>query len=245
MRIWGSEHTFNHSWDTVVTAAWRKYPNPHNTSVKGVDVIDRSIDDQGRLKSHRLMITNWGMPTWVAKIIGLQESVYASEHSIVDPENKTFTLNSRNISMGKVLRMDEHITYTQDPIDPEKTNFKQDVTVTVYGLPFIGRLEKLLTDRSADSSVKGRQAMEWIIDTVQSEAKDFSDSVEKEARKLSMEAQKCMDNVKKEAQEFSDNVEKEAKKCIDNVEKEAKKLSSTLDEAQKRLENVRPVPKSI
>ena len=68
MRIWGSEHTFNHSWDTVVTAALRKYPNPHNTSVKGVDVIDRSIDDQGRLKSHRLMITNWGMPTWVAKV---------------------------------------------------------------------------------------------------------------------------------------------------------------------------------
>jgi len=232
MRIWGSEHTFNHSWDTVVTATWRKYPNPHNTSVKGVDVIDRSIDDQGRLRSHRLMITNWGMPTWVAKLIGLQESVYASEHSIVDPENKTLTLNSRNISMGKVLRMDEHITYTQDPTDPEKTNFKQDVTVTVTGLPFIGRLEKLITDRSEDSSVKGRQAMEWIIDTVQTEAKDFSDSVEKEAKKLSMEAQKCIDNVKKEAQEFSDN-----------VEKEAKKLTSTLDEAQKRFENVHSIPK--
>jgi len=229
MRIWSSEHTYNHPWDTVVKAVWRKYPNPHNPAVKGVDVVDRSLDDQGRLRSHRLMITNWGMPKWVAMIIGLQESVYASEHSIVDPEKKTFILNSRNISMGKVLKMEEKITYTQDPTDSEKTKFKQDVTVTVSGLPWCSKLEQLLTDRSADSSVKGQQAMEWVIDKVKTEAKEFSCNMEKEAKKLSEEAQKCVDNMKKEAKEFSNN-----------VEKEAKKISESLDQAQHRF-----VPKSI
>ena len=57
-----------HSWDTVVTAAWRKYPNPLNPSVVGLDVVDRSIDAEGKLKSHRLMSTSWGMPSWVAKV---------------------------------------------------------------------------------------------------------------------------------------------------------------------------------
>ncbi|CAH1644913.1 unnamed protein product [Spodoptera littoralis] len=28
MKIWTSEHTFNHPWETVAQAAWRKYPNP-------------------------------------------------------------------------------------------------------------------------------------------------------------------------------------------------------------------------
>ena len=51
-----------------MTAAWRKYPNPLNPSVVGLDVLDRSIDAEGKLKSHRLMSTSWGMPGWVAKV---------------------------------------------------------------------------------------------------------------------------------------------------------------------------------
>jgi hypothetical protein len=30
MRIWTSEHIFNHSWETVTEGQWQKYPNPHN-----------------------------------------------------------------------------------------------------------------------------------------------------------------------------------------------------------------------
>ena len=57
-----------HPWDTVVKAAWRKYPNPFNPAVEGVDVVDRSIDKKGVLKSHRLMSTRWGFPSWAVKV---------------------------------------------------------------------------------------------------------------------------------------------------------------------------------
>nr|KAF7398184.1 hypothetical protein H0235_016192 [Vespula pensylvanica] len=63
MRIWRTEHTFNHSWETVTQAAWRKYPNPINSSVIGTDVIDRKVID-GILHTHRLVSTRFGFPKW-------------------------------------------------------------------------------------------------------------------------------------------------------------------------------------
>lgn len=57
-----------HPWDTVIKAAMRKYPNPMNPSVVGVDVLDRSLDNQGRLHSHRLLSTEWGLPSIVKAV---------------------------------------------------------------------------------------------------------------------------------------------------------------------------------
>lgn len=57
-----------HPWDTVIKAAMRKYPNPMNPCVVGVDVLDRSLDSQGRLHSHRLLSTEWGLPSIVKAV---------------------------------------------------------------------------------------------------------------------------------------------------------------------------------
>lgn len=61
--------SFNsHPWETVTKAAMQKYPNPMNPSVIGVDVLDRSIDKQGRLHSKRLLSTEWGLPSIVKSV---------------------------------------------------------------------------------------------------------------------------------------------------------------------------------
>ena len=57
-----------HNWETVVKAAWKKYPNPMNPAVVGIDVLDRYVDKKGVLKSHRLMTTRWGLPEWAKKV---------------------------------------------------------------------------------------------------------------------------------------------------------------------------------
>ena len=56
MRIWTSEHVFNHSWETVTTGQWQKYPNPHNQAVLGTDVVDRKVE-AGVLHTHRSDVT--------------------------------------------------------------------------------------------------------------------------------------------------------------------------------------------
>lgn len=61
--------TFNsHPWETVTKAAMQKYPNPMNPSVKGVDVLDRSVDKHGCLHSKRLLSTEWGLPSIVKSV---------------------------------------------------------------------------------------------------------------------------------------------------------------------------------
>lgn len=58
----------SHPWETVMTAAMRKYPNPMNPSVVGVDVLDRHVDPSGKLHSHRLLSTEWGIPSIVKSV---------------------------------------------------------------------------------------------------------------------------------------------------------------------------------
>lgn len=58
----------SYPWETVIKAAMRKYPNPMNPSVVGVDVLDRNLDKHGRLHSHRLLSTEWGLPSVVRAV---------------------------------------------------------------------------------------------------------------------------------------------------------------------------------
>lgn len=58
----------SHPWETVTTAAMQKYPNPMNPSVVGVDVLDRHVDNSGKLHSDRLLSTEWGMPSLVKSV---------------------------------------------------------------------------------------------------------------------------------------------------------------------------------
>lgn len=58
----------SHPWETVFKAAMQKYPNPMNPCVVGVDVLDRHVDDQGKLHSQRLLSTEWGIPSIVKSV---------------------------------------------------------------------------------------------------------------------------------------------------------------------------------
>ncbi|XP_072805440.1 PRELI domain containing protein 3A isoform X6 [Vicugna pacos] len=98
MRVWSSEHVFSHPWDTVIKAAMRKYPNPMNPCVVGVDVLERSVDAQGRLHSLRLLSTEWGLPGLVRAVLGTGRTMtYVQERSVVDPAEKRMELCSTNL----------------------------------------------------------------------------------------------------------------------------------------------------
>lgn len=58
---------FSHPWETVAQAAWRKYPNPMNPAVVGIDVIDRKVVN-GVLLTHRLVGSTWYFPRWAQSV---------------------------------------------------------------------------------------------------------------------------------------------------------------------------------
>ncbi|XP_075272614.1 PRELI domain containing protein 3A isoform X2 [Opisthocomus hoazin] len=197
MKIWSSEHVFGHPWDTVIKAAMRKYPNPMNPCVVGVDVLDRSLDNQGRLHSHRLLSTEWGLPSIVKAILGTSRTLtYVEEHSVVDPVEKKMELCSTNITLTNLVSVDERLVYTPHPENPEKTVLTQEAIITVKGISLSSYLESLMANTISSNArklfqflsitelspclwlSKGRDALEWVISKLNTELEELKSTRE-------------------------------------------------------------------
>ncbi|XP_075388777.1 PRELI domain containing protein 3A isoform X2 [Tenrec ecaudatus] len=156
MKIWSSEHVFGHPWDTVIKAAMKKYPNPMNPCVVGVDVLERTVDSLGRLHSHRLLSTEWGLPTLVKAILGTNMTLtYIKEHSVVDPLEKKMELFSTNITLTHLVSVDERLVYTPHPENPEMTVLTQEAIIMVKGIGLGSYLESLMAKTISSNAKKG------------------------------------------------------------------------------------------
>ncbi|NXO67295.1 PLD3A protein, partial [Phainopepla nitens] len=163
-----------HPWDTVIKAAMRKYPNPMNPCVVGVDVLDRSLDNQGRLHSHRLLSTEWGLPGIVKAILGTSRTLtYIEERSVVDPVEKKMELCSTNITLTNLVSVDERLVYTPHPENPEKTVLTQEAIITVKGISLSSYLESLMANTISSNARKGRDALEWVISKLNAELEEL------------------------------------------------------------------------
>nr|XP_009937247.1 PREDICTED: protein slowmo homolog 1 [Opisthocomus hoazin] len=174
-----SSSLFRHPWDTVIKAAMRKYPNPMNPCVVGVDVLDRSLDNQGRLHSHRLLSTEWGLPSIVKAILGTSRTLtYVEEHSVVDPVEKKMELCSTNITLTNLVSVDERLVYTPHPENPEKTVLTQEAIITVKGISLSSYLESLMANTISSNARKGRDALEWVISKLNTELEELKSTRE-------------------------------------------------------------------
>ncbi|XP_023084223.2 PRELI domain containing protein 3A isoform X1 [Piliocolobus tephrosceles] len=155
----------SHPWDTVIQAAMRKYPNPMNPSVLGVDVLQRRVDGRGRLHSLRLLSTEWGLPGLVRAILGTSRTLtYIQEHSVVDPVEKKMELCSTNITLTNLVSVNERLVYTPHPENPEMTVLTQEAIITVKGISLGSYLESLMANTISSNAKKGWAAIEWIIE---------------------------------------------------------------------------------
>jgi len=187
MKLWTSEHTFNHPWETVVAAAWRKYPNPMNPAVVGIDYLDRKVSPSGSLKTHRLISTHWGLPGWAVRILGADRTCFASEHSEVNPQTKTMTSVSKNITFGNEISIEEKLTYVPNPKEPQTTLMKQEAVITVHGIPLSSYFEEFVANTISSNANKGRLAMEWVIDRIKPELEELTKQTVKSMENISDE----------------------------------------------------------
>ncbi|XP_032323094.1 PRELI domain containing protein 3A isoform X6 [Camelus ferus] len=155
----------DHPWDTVIKAAMRKYPNPMNPCVVGVDVLERSVDAQGRLHSLRLLSTEWGLPGLVRAVLGTGRTMtYVQERSVVDPAEKRMELCSANLTLTNVVSVSERLVYTPHPENAGRTVLTQEAVITVRGIGLGSHLEGLMVNTIASNAKKGWAAIEWIIE---------------------------------------------------------------------------------
>lgn len=213
MKIWTSEHTFNHPWEMVATAAWRKYPNPHNTAVIGTDVVERKVVD-GVLHTHRLVSSIWYFPKWAQALIGSAKICYASEQSEVNPSLRLMVLKTINLTFCRHIAVNETIKYVPHPSDPSKTLLKQEAVVTVKGVPLTNYMEDLLTTKISNNAGKGRQAMEWVINKLNDEVKDLTRSTDE----IFSHTKRSLDDIATSAKKSMGDISQKAKKSLDDIQ---------------------------
>ncbi|KAF0304818.1 Protein slowmo [Amphibalanus amphitrite] len=218
MKIWTSEHVFNHSWETVSQAAWRKYPNPMNPAVVGIDVLERRVQE-GRLVTDRLISSKWGIPGWAASLIGSPSVCYGYEQSTVDPAQRQMELKTRNITFGSSISVDERLVYSEHPDDPSKTLLRQEAVVTVQGVPLTDYMENILTSKISANAGKGREAMEWVIGKINQEVHELATAT-------------------KSAVKTTDELLHSAKHSVDGLAERARQLGHLTDGITEKAKNI-------
>jgi hypothetical protein len=92
--------SYQHPFDAVTASLWSKYDG--HKHVKEVDVLNRYIDDQGRLHSQRLLSMMGNIPAIFRPFVPLRP-VYMVETVVVDPESQLMTVSTRNINMTDLV----------------------------------------------------------------------------------------------------------------------------------------------
>jgi len=235
MKIWESTHTFDHPWEKVAYGAWRKYPNPINTAVSGIDIIDRRVDQNGLLQSQRLMQTTWDIPSWVTSLIGLRNPNYSFEVSTVDPKKKTMTLKTANIDCTTFVEVDEQLTYSVHPDKPNQTLLTQSTSISMFNVPWVDRLERMMLDTFKGNSHKGRNALEWAIDNIHKEWELLSKQVTNEVKAEYEVLSKVTLGLGKQADEIRADLTKGVDDVVDEINRRARSFSESSSKDSKHL----------
>jgi len=137
VKLFQQDHIFQHNFDIVTSAFWRKYPNLHASHVKEIDTYSRRIDAEGRLIVHRLMRCESQVPVWL-QTLGVSSSAYGAETTIVDPNTRQMIVKSRNITGASMMVVEETCQYQQHADNPEWTSYNQSARIAAF-LPFVSK----------------------------------------------------------------------------------------------------------
>lgn len=127
-------------------------------------------------------------------------------------------LKTINLTFCRHIAVDETLTYTPHPGDSNKTLLKQEAVVTVKGVPLNNYMEDLLTNKISLNAGKGRQAMEWVIDKLDTEVKDFATSAVKSTDELLNQTKKQLDDITMSAKKSMDDISHKAMQSFDDIQ---------------------------
>jgi len=88
VKIFATNYTYRHPWETVTSTFWRKYPNPLAPHVKQIDCYERSLDSlSGTFSTSRLVACESVLPDWVTAL-GVSNRFYGYEVTSVNAQKK-------------------------------------------------------------------------------------------------------------------------------------------------------------
>lgn len=171
MKVFSNTVTFNYSWDEVSAANWQKYGPWNNKSehVIAVDTLSRTVDPAtGILRTERLITCKQTAPEWMKSIMGssMDES-FVFEASYVDPQKRTLTMVSQNLTWSNLVNVQEEVVYKPMEGMRDATEFVQSARITALcgGWQRIkNSIEDSLVSRFHENADKGREGFERVLE---------------------------------------------------------------------------------
>ena len=93
-------------------------------------MLNRTIDEKGRLVTKRLHVISQKLPYFIRCIFG-DIVTYGGEESIIDPKEKVLQIRSKNLSFTRQATALDTSSYTVCADDPSKTLYVK--STTTYG----------------------------------------------------------------------------------------------------------------
>ena len=86
------------------------------THIKEVIVLNRSVDELGRLSTRRLVVAQLTVPKILSSFVARRiDSWYAIEDTLVDPQLRNMDVTVRNISYARVVEAVQEARYQPQP----------------------------------------------------------------------------------------------------------------------------------
>ena len=125
-----------------------------------------------QLRTERLITCKQTAPAWVQSVLGGSCLSYVHETSYVDPQTKSVTMVSANMTWSKILNVRESVVYepvktlAADASAPEQTRFRQEAQIVALcgGWQKIRtKIEEASVERFAENAKKGREGFEAVL----------------------------------------------------------------------------------
>ncbi|XP_030622217.1 PRELI domain containing 1a [Chanos chanos] len=180
------------SWDQVSLAFWQRYPNPYSNHVLTEDIIFREVTPDNRLISRRLLTKTSRAPRWAEKFlpVHMARSAYIIEDSIVDPQQRTMTTLTWNITHARLMSVEERCLYTVNPDNNNWTEIKREawISSSLYGLT--RAIQEFGLARFKSSVTKTMKGFEYVLAKMQGEtpSRTLAETATEKARETALAA---------------------------------------------------------
>ncbi|XP_028815757.1 PRELI domain containing 1a [Denticeps clupeoides] len=160
-----------HTWDQVCVAFWQRYPNPYSNHVLTEDIVFREVTSDNHLISRRLLTKTSRAPRWAEKLLPahMGRLAYVIEDSVVDPQGRTLTSVTWNITHARLMSVEERCVYTVNPDNSNWTEIKREAWISsnLYGLS--RAIQEFGLARFKTSVMKTMKGFEYVLAKLQGE----------------------------------------------------------------------------
>lgn len=180
------------TWDQVCIAFWQRYPNPYSNHVLTEDIIFREVTPSNCLISRRLLTKTSRAPRWMERYLPKKMSslAYIIEDSIVDPQKRTMTTLTWNITHARLMSVEERCEYGINPENGSCTQIKREAWITsnVYGLS--RAIQEFGLARFKTSVTKTMKGFEYVLAKMQGETptRTLAETATERARETALAA---------------------------------------------------------